>query len=56
MRYANWDVLLFPDGSKAPLQEFKTGCYVVQDPDLFLPELARKRFLLLQDMQDRLTG
>ena len=31
MRYMNWDVLLFPDGSKVPLQEFKTGCFVTQD-------------------------
>ena len=34
MRYLNWDVLLFPAGSKVPMQEFKTGCYAVQDPEL----------------------
>ncbi|MCJ1320939.1 hypothetical protein MMC15_006280 [Xylographa vitiligo] len=33
MRYLNWDVLLFPAGSKVPIQEFKTGCYVVQDSE-----------------------
>lgn len=33
MRYLNWDVLLFPAGSKVPMQEYKTGCYVVQDPE-----------------------
>ncbi|MCJ1436825.1 hypothetical protein MMC27_006207 [Xylographa pallens] len=33
MRYLNWDVLLFPAGSKVPMQEFKTGCYVVQDSE-----------------------
>lgn len=33
MRYLNWDVLLFPAGSKVPIQEFKTGCYAVQDPE-----------------------
>jgi hypothetical protein len=33
MRYLNWDVLLFPAGSKVPMQEFKTGCYAVQDPE-----------------------
>jgi hypothetical protein len=32
MRYQNWDVLLFPDLSKIPFQEFKTSCSVVQDP------------------------
>ncbi|KAK2628268.1 hypothetical protein QTJ16_002914 [Diplocarpon rosae] len=34
MRYQNWDVLLFPDQFKVPLQEFKTSCQVIQDPDL----------------------
>ncbi|KAE9381698.1 hypothetical protein N431DRAFT_539284 [Stipitochalara longipes BDJ] len=33
MRYQNWDVLLFPDLSKIPLQEFKTSCSVIQDPE-----------------------
>ncbi|MCJ1311074.1 hypothetical protein MMC25_004744 [Agyrium rufum] len=33
MRYTSWDVLIFPEPSKTPLQEFKTACYVVQDPD-----------------------
>ena len=32
MRYTNWDVLLFPEGSKVPLQEFQTSCYVTEDP------------------------
>lgn len=32
MRYQNWDVLLFPDQFKVPLQEFKTTCQVIQDP------------------------
>jgi hypothetical protein len=32
MRYQNWDVLLFPELSKIPLQEFKTSCSVIQDP------------------------
>ncbi|KAA6416152.1 MAG: hypothetical protein FRX48_00872 [Lasallia pustulata] len=31
MRYLNWDVLLFPEGSKVPIQEFKTCCSVTQD-------------------------
>lgn len=35
MRYINWDILLFPDGSKVPLQEFKTRCYVTEDPGTF---------------------
>lgn len=32
MRFQNWDVLLFPEESKAPLQEFRTGCFVISDP------------------------
>ncbi len=32
MRYQNWDVLIFPDLSKIPFQEFKTSCSVIQDP------------------------
>ena len=39
MRFSNWDVLLFPDTSKTPIQEFKTVCHVVQDPD-FIPDLT----------------
>jgi hypothetical protein len=31
MRYRNWDVLLFPAGSKVPIQEFKTQCFVTKD-------------------------
>jgi hypothetical protein len=31
MRYQNWDVLLFPDKSRIPIQEFKTSCHVIQD-------------------------
>jgi|SRR5271155_4381491 len=31
MRYQDWDVLLFPEGSKAPIQEFKTQCHVTRD-------------------------
>lgn len=33
MRYRNWDILLFPEGSKAPIQEFKTQCFVTKDKD-----------------------
>lgn len=33
MRYENWDVLLFPEASKTPIQEFKTQCFVVKDTD-----------------------
>ena len=31
MRYQNWDVLLFPEDSKTPIQEFKTACFVTKD-------------------------
>ncbi|EED12629.1 conserved hypothetical protein [Talaromyces stipitatus ATCC 10500] len=33
MRYTNWDVLLFPERSKIPIQEFRTQCCVVSDKD-----------------------
>ncbi|KFY37578.1 hypothetical protein V495_07093 [Pseudogymnoascus sp. VKM F-4514 (FW-929)] len=36
MRYQNWDVLLFSDKSKIPIQEFKTTCHVIQDSE-YLP-------------------
>lgn len=31
MRFENWDVLLFPDASRVPIQEFKTNCFVTRD-------------------------
>lgn len=31
MRYEDWDVLLFPQGNKVPMREFKVGCHVVPD-------------------------
>ncbi|KAE8387204.1 hypothetical protein BDV23DRAFT_186573 [Aspergillus alliaceus] len=31
MRYESWDVLLFPENSKVPIQEFKTQCFVIKD-------------------------
>ena len=31
MRYQSWDVLIFPERSKVPLQEFKTQCLVTRD-------------------------
>ncbi|KAI5285940.1 hypothetical protein KEM54_000183, partial [Ascosphaera aggregata] len=31
MRYENWDVIIFPEGSKVPIQEFKTQCFVTKD-------------------------
>ncbi|OAX80777.1 hypothetical protein ACJ72_04885 [Emergomyces africanus] len=33
MRFENWDVLLFPEGSKVPIQEFKTQCLVTRDSE-----------------------
>ncbi|KAL8729641.1 MAG: hypothetical protein Q9166_004590 [cf. Caloplaca sp. 2 TL-2023] len=33
MRYLYWDVLVFPEQSRVPLQEFKTTCHVSYDPD-----------------------
>ncbi|BDD60493.1 hypothetical protein MPDQ_004694 [Monascus purpureus] len=33
MRYENWDVLLFPENSKVPIQEFKTQCFVTKDEE-----------------------
>ncbi|KAJ5951746.1 uncharacterized protein N7479_010159 [Penicillium vulpinum] len=43
MRYRNWDVLLFPGGSKVPIQEFKTQCFVTKDKDS--PYLHNEVFL-----------
>ncbi|KAJ5189825.1 hypothetical protein N7472_008839 [Penicillium cf. griseofulvum] len=43
MRYRNWDVLLFPGGSKVPIQEFKTQCFVTKDKDS--PYLHNAAFL-----------
>ncbi|KAI5279113.1 hypothetical protein KEM52_004512 [Ascosphaera acerosa] len=31
MRYEDWDVIIFPEGSKVPIQEFKTQCFVTKD-------------------------
>ncbi|KAI9825644.1 MAG: hypothetical protein M1832_000988 [Thelocarpon impressellum] len=33
MRYKNWDVLLFAEDSKVPIQDFKAMCHVLQDPE-----------------------
>ncbi|KAI2891153.1 hypothetical protein CBS11852_6156 [Aspergillus niger] len=33
MRYEDWDVILFPESSKVPIQEFKTQCFVTKDRD-----------------------
>ncbi|RPA85562.1 hypothetical protein BJ508DRAFT_302819 [Ascobolus immersus RN42] len=32
MRYGNWDVLLFPSGSRVPIQEFGVSCFHCFDP------------------------
>ena len=34
MRYEDWDILLFPAGSRVPFKEFKTVCHVIQDPGM----------------------
>ena len=34
MRYTNWDVLLFAESSKVPIQEFKTNCFAIPDPGI----------------------
>ncbi|KAJ5300517.1 Apoptosis-inducing factor 1 [Penicillium atrosanguineum] len=33
MRYENWDVLIFPEGTKVPVQEFKTQCFVIRETE-----------------------
>ncbi|KAI9835467.1 MAG: hypothetical protein M1819_002385 [Sarea resinae] len=38
MRYLDWDVIIFPENSRVPIQEFKTGCFVVQDPETTLQQ------------------
>ncbi|KAJ5806912.1 hypothetical protein N7474_010504 [Penicillium riverlandense] len=37
MRYENWDVLLFPETCKTPMQEFKTQCFVTKDRGWLAP-------------------
>ena len=32
MRFNDWDVLLFSQGSHVPLREFRTACFAQQDP------------------------
>ncbi|KAG9248820.1 hypothetical protein BJ878DRAFT_264759 [Calycina marina] len=45
MRYENWDVLVFPQTQfKIPLQEFKTSCQVITDPES--EELSTGKLLL----------
>jgi hypothetical protein len=39
MRYQSWDILVFPERSKVPLQEFKTQCLVTRDHGLSSPPL-----------------
>jgi len=39
MRFQDWDILLFPDGSHVPIQEFRTACFLVQDGSLQTPTL-----------------
>ncbi|KAJ4404529.1 hypothetical protein N0V91_005873 [Didymella pomorum] len=31
MRYDNWDVILFPEGSNIPIPEYRTACYLSRD-------------------------
>ncbi|KAK4543933.1 hypothetical protein LTR36_004707 [Oleoguttula mirabilis] len=31
MRFQDWDVLLFPNGSQVPIREFRTACFAQQD-------------------------
>ncbi|KZM19058.1 uncharacterized protein EKO05_0003732 [Ascochyta rabiei] len=33
MRYDNWDIILFPEDSNIPIQEYRTACYFSQDED-----------------------
>jgi hypothetical protein len=51
MRYQDWDILLFPEGSKVPIQEFKTQCHVTRDLgqsfDLLQSPVARSTNKLL---------
>jgi hypothetical protein len=31
MRYDNWDIILFPEDSNIPIQEYKTACFLSRD-------------------------
>ncbi|KAG8624828.1 hypothetical protein KVT40_007895 [Elsinoe batatas] len=39
MRYQDWDVLLFPQGSHIPLQEFRTSPFLIQEQNHQVPHL-----------------
>jgi hypothetical protein len=41
MRYQSWDVLLFPQDSRTPIQEFDTKCFVL-DQSQWPSFLARR--------------
>jgi hypothetical protein len=52
MRYQDWDVLVFPELSKIPLQEFKTSCQVIQDPGKYIfPNLMAKHGLIMLQIE-----
>jgi hypothetical protein len=44
MRYGSWDVLLFPHGSKTPMQEFRTQCFVTRDNGAIQPSQPWQTF------------
>nr|KMM69449.1 hypothetical protein CPAG_05764 [Coccidioides posadasii RMSCC 3488] len=45
MRYENWDVLLFAEGSRVPIQEFRTQCFVTKDRAMNLQDLGAKFYM-----------
>ncbi|PNS17308.1 hypothetical protein CAC42_6991 [Sphaceloma murrayae] len=40
MRYQEWDVLLFPEGSNIPIQEFRTASFLVREQSVKTPTLV----------------
>lgn len=46
MRYDNWDIILFPEDSNIPIQEYRTACYLSRDEGIYL-----SLFMRSSDMQ-----
>ena len=48
MRYDNWDVILFPEDSNIPIQEYRTACFFSRDEGK-LPSMLGGPAIMQQD-------
>lgn len=52
MRFSNWDVLLFPEDSRIPIQEFEVKCQAL--PQSFgKPSMRFDHFVSFADIEKR---